>query len=79
MPPIDYHDLPWDDLLAQAQDTINSGATVYQKFTCGSCGARQTIESPNKFYTEGQCEECGHITDLKQKGGGFMAHFSVNE
>jgi hypothetical protein len=79
MPPIDYHDLPWDALLAQAQDTINSGATVYQKFTCAGCGARQTIESPNTFHRAGQCEECAHITDLVQKGGGFMATFNIED
>jgi hypothetical protein len=72
-----YHDLPWDRLLEQAEATIKGGATLYQKFTCDHCGARQTMDVPNVFYTEGQCEKCSHITDLQRRGGGFMAHFHM--
>jgi len=68
-------DLPWDELLARADGAIASGATIYQKFTCANCGARQTMDAPNTFYQEGECEECRHITDLVKHGGGYMAHF----
>lgn len=70
-------DIPWDDLLEQANAAIAGGATVYQKFTCAGCGARQTIESANVFHRAGQCEECGHITDLVRAGGGMMVHFVI--
>lgn len=70
-------DLPWDELLARADDAIAGGATVYQKFTCALCGTRQTMEAPNRFYTEGQCEACRHVTDLIKTGGGYMAHFDL--
>ena len=73
----DFEDLPWDELLARANETIAGGATVYQKFTCAQCGARQTIEDANTFYQEGECEECRHITDLLKHGGGYLAHFTV--
>jgi hypothetical protein len=70
-------DIPWDDLLRQAQAAIGKGATVFQKFTCAGCGARQTICSANIFHRAGQCEECQHVTDLVAAGGGFMATFTL--
>lgn len=72
-----FKDLPWDALLAQANETIAGGATVYQKFTCEHCGARQTMDAPNTFYMIGSCGECRHETDLVKRGGGLLAHFTL--
>jgi len=63
-----FKDHPFDDVCKQADAMIRKGWTVYQKFTCEQCKARQTIDVPNTFYTEGSCEECGHITDLRASG-----------
>lgn len=64
-------DLPFDEAAEAADKIVQSGGTVYQKFTCSCCGTRQTIETPNKFYRTGQCEECNTVTDLTECG--FMA------
>jgi ribosomal protein L40E len=74
----DTHDLPWDQLTKKADQAIAAGATLYQKFTCDKCGARQTMTEANTFYTEGQCEECQHITDIRKKGGGYLATFGIH-
>lgn len=73
------NDLPWKEGLDKADEAIARGATLYQKFTCEKCGARQTVEKPNTFYQEGQCGECQHITNLMQKGFGYMATFNMGQ
>jgi len=65
-----YHDLPIPELLRRAQEAIKAGWNVYFKFTCEKCGSRQTFDKPNVFYKKGQCEECGHITEIEK--GGFL-------
>jgi hypothetical protein len=55
----------------------NPHVQTYQKFTCEKCGSRQTMETPNTFYLLGECEECKHVTDIKKKGCGYMATFSI--
>ncbi len=68
-----YNDYPFDQVAADAEQLINEkGAVVFQKFTCASCGARQTMAEANKFFTSGKCEECGAVTDIKSRGCNFM-------
>jgi hypothetical protein len=50
---------------------LDNGCHFHQKFTCAGCGSRQTIEEQDKFFAEGKCEECGHVTDLKRRGCNF--------
>lgn len=69
-------DFPFHECVATAQEVIAAGGTIYQKFTCGKCGARQTMTDSNKFYTGGKCEECGYTTDLKIMGCNYMVVFS---
>ena len=68
-------DHPFYENVAEAQHVIDAGGTVYQKFTCAGCTARQTMSVPNKFFTSGKCEECGHITDILVSGCNFLAVF----
>lgn len=63
---------PFYETHAKAVVLIEAGATVYFKFTCASCGSRQTFDTPNLLYKEGSCEECGHVTDLEKDGCGFL-------
>lgn len=49
--------------------------SVFQKFTCASCGSRQTMAMANAFYTTGECEACGAMTDIRAKGCNFAAVF----
>ena len=67
-------DFPFLEVCQKADAAIKSGWTVHQKFTCAGCGARQTIEKPNVFYTSGECEECQHVTDLREAGCNYMMH-----
>lgn len=59
-------DFPIEDCLKTASVLIAAGQEVYQKFTCENCGSRQTMETPNKFFTSGVCEECGHETAIEK-------------
>lgn len=63
-------DYPLSIVTAQAEQILskNPTADVYQTFTCGNCGARQTMETPNIFYKEGSCEECDAITEITYCG-----------
>jgi Zn finger protein HypA/HybF involved in hydrogenase expression len=70
-----YLDHPFDEVAATAQEKIAEGATVYQKFTCAKCGQRLTIEEPNVFFTEGHCDKCGAITDIKKRGCNYLIIF----
>lgn len=65
-------DYPFDEVAKTAKEAALLGAEVHQKFTCAKCGVRQTIAEPNKFYTKGKCEECGHITDIKAQGCNYL-------
>jgi len=66
-------DLPINELLERADKAIENGATIFFKFTCEKCRARQTFEEPNTLFTSGKCEECGYITEIHK--GGFMVMF----
>ena len=64
---------PFDDVVANADKRLKEGWTVYQQFNCAHCGAKQTMGDPNVFHAGGQCEECGHVTDIQKDGCNFMA------
>jgi hypothetical protein len=68
----DTLDFPFDDCVEGATAQVRKGHTVFQKFTCRSCGARQTIDDPNQFYTHGKCEECGETTDIRVSGCNYL-------
>jgi hypothetical protein len=63
---------PFDEVVAEADELIGRGATVFQKFTCEKCGARQTIDVPNVFYKQGSCQECAHVTDCYRTGINYL-------
>ena len=44
------------------------GCNIYQKFTCGHCNSRQTMEKPNIWYNSGTCEECGYLNIIERAG-----------
>jgi len=64
---------PLYEAAANADALVRAGATVWQQFLCENCGTKQTMGVENQFFTQGQCEECGHITDLRVTGCNFMA------
>lgn len=65
-------DHPFEEVLARAEQLVAEGATIFQKFTCANCGARQTMEEKNTFFAEGSCEECGYITNIRAQGCNYL-------
>jgi hypothetical protein len=70
---------PFDQVTAKAEQLVQQGALVFQKFSCEKCGSRQTIDEPNTFFTKGSCEVCGHITDIRATGCNFLLIWSNRE
>ena len=68
--PIDYGDLPREELWRRAQIAFRIGWDVRFKFTCVACGTRGAFADINTLWTEGECESCGRSTSVVQ--GGFM-------
>lgn len=65
-------DIPLLEAAAKAYEVIDAGGTVWQKFTCTHCGARQTMDIPNLMYEHGTCEECGKDTCIHKRGCGLV-------
>jgi len=74
MEEVKYNDYPLIDCVTEAEILVKKGVIVYQKYTCDHCGSRQTIDVPNKFYLQGECEECKEITDIGKKGCNYIAY-----
>ena len=70
-------DFPFFEAAAQAQALMNEGHTIHQKFTCHRCGTRQTISEANKFFTKGECEECGAVTNIVATGCNYVLFAEV--
>lgn len=68
----DTLDFPLDEVAEGALRHVREGSTVFQKFSCASCGLRQTIDEPNVFFTHGRCEECGDVTDIRASGCNYV-------
>jgi hypothetical protein len=66
------NDHPFWEVAEQVGQHIMDGHSIHQKFTCSGCGSRQTMAEPNKMFSFGECEECGHTTDLQQKGCNYV-------
>jgi len=60
-------DGPFLKVIAEADALIGMGATVFQRFTCLACKARQTMSTPNIFYTTGQFSEAIAMGDLSRR------------
>jgi len=71
-------DFPFMDVYNKAKKLADTGAKVYQKFTCDGCGSRLTIEEPNVFHELGTCDKCPTVTDIKKKGCNFMYIMGLN-
>ena len=65
-------DFPFVEVTKEARAHVEAGHTVHQKFTCGGCGQRLTIEEPNKFHVEGTCDQCDHVTDILARGCNYL-------
>jgi hypothetical protein len=68
-----YNDYPIEECLDAAIDLIDKGATVHQKWTCGHCGSRQTMEQADTFFRSGICEACKKTTIITKCN--YLVHF----
>lgn len=67
---------PLTEVIKNAEQYLNAGATVHQRFACEACGEDTLgMEEPNTFYTHGECDKCQHITDLRKTGCNFLVVF----
>jgi len=65
---------PFNECVRDAEKLMQAGHKIFQQFNCSRCGAKQTMETPDVFYRTGQCEECGHITDIEKNGCNYMVY-----
>jgi len=75
-----YRNYPLDECarrLCELHDDYGPTFTFYQKWTCEKCGERVTGNTPNKLFTSGHHEDCGHITDLKAAGCNYLIHYEL--
>ena len=71
---------PWDDCVKALQDRIKDPGTHFlQQFNCAGCGAKQTMDDLDVLYETGTCQECGHLTNIKQNGMNYMLMFGVSD
>src|SRR5207342_1280706 len=63
-----YNDYPITACMETVKPFVEAGCHFNQKWSCAHCGSRQTMAQPDQFFASGQCEECGHVTDLKHRG-----------
>jgi hypothetical protein len=63
---------PFKEVVARADALAKDGAVIFQKWTCAHCGSRQTMDKPNAFYVEGECEECHKVTDIQAAGCNYL-------
>jgi hypothetical protein len=68
----EFNDYPFNEVCRTAEEKMQQGFDVYQKFTCAKCGSRQTIDTPNIFHKLGRCEECKHITNIEKRGCNYL-------
>ena len=65
-------DKPLLEIAAECDVLIADGMTIFQKWTCVHCGARQTMPDPNVLYVAGLCDKCTLLTNIEENGCGFM-------
>lgn len=64
---------PFYTVVANADQRMKDGWTIFQQWNCAHCGAKQTMPDENHFYKLGRCEECGGTTNIEHDGCNFMA------
>jgi hypothetical protein len=67
-----YHNYPIETCAKTLHEIMQPGMTFYQKWTCEKCGDRVTGNTPNKLFTSGHHEDCGHTTDLTRRGCNYV-------
>jgi hypothetical protein len=76
---MEYQNYPLREVAEIAQGLVEAGGEVHQKFTCGGCGKRLTMDEPNIFYTQGTCDNCDFVTNIEEAGCNYMVHFVLKK
>lgn len=71
-------DFPFEEVVRSAEQKIEEGYTIFQKFTCVGCGQRLAMDVPNTFYETGGCDKCNVITNIKHNGCNYLAYARSN-
>jgi len=66
------NDYPFNEVCAAVEKYAKDGLYCYQKFTCDGCGKRLMCERTNYFTMKGSCGDCGHITNIYEKGCNYL-------
>ena len=66
------NDIPFADIVRRCTELQRQGAFTYVKWTCSGCGGRQTYIEADAFPTEAACSACGAVTNIVERGGGFL-------
>lgn len=69
---------PFYDCVKNTAELIDRGIDIQQQFICAHCGVKQTMDTPNRMFTSGKCEECGKLTDIVKDGCNYMAVIGVS-
>jgi len=74
-----YNDYPLEACMKKANAIIDAypGTKIYQKFSCGGCGERLTIDIPNEFHERGSCDKCDFITDIRKQGCNYLVVYAA--
>lgn len=78
---VDYRKIthyPWHEVSRNFLRQVKAGRIGFQTWNCDECGAKESMAQSNALYWEGECENCGHVTDLRRKGFNFTLIVGVN-
>lgn len=71
---VEYREIahhPFKQVHDNFAEHVKAGHMGLQSWTCDGCGAVQRMSQINGWYVEGECENCGYVTDLRKKGCNF--------
>jgi hypothetical protein len=54
-------------------------ASVQFKFSCKWCGTRCTLDDYNRLYENGECWQCGKLTEIASGGFALIMRFGGKE
>lgn len=72
MPKINEHDFPIEECAVECERVISEGGHIFQKFSCEKCGKRLAMDVPDRLFTTGSCDACGHVSNIAENGCNYV-------
>lgn len=69
---VTYNDYPFEQVCKRVKELADQGHRCYQRFICEHCGQKLHMEEANKFFMEGNCDQCGKTTNIKARGCNYL-------